>query len=230
VRGGKLMGSSTLQQFYTQTQAKVQNSISPWCNCWGKRLLDFVLAAVIVVPALPGMAIIALLVKLSSPGPILFRQRRLGRNGAEFEFLKFRTMVNGGHRNGPGVTSKGDTRVTAVGKFLRKSKLDELPQLFHVLSGAMSLVGPRPDLPKYFASLDESQLQVLALRPGLTGRASICFRNEEEVLSQAPKEGLEAFYVAHVLPLKIQLDLEYARTASLARDLGIIFRTFLKLF
>src|SRR5581483_6117422 len=148
----------------------------------------------------------------------------------EFEFLKFRTMVHGGHHNGPGVTTKGDARITTVGAFLRKWKLDELPQLFHVLSGKMSLVGPRPDLPKYFSTLNAGQLRVLTLRPGLTGKASICFRHEEEVLHQAPEGELESFYVDQVLPLKIRLDLEYAQTANLMSDTRILFQTFLKLF
>ncbi len=225
------MGTATLQQRDAELpHVAEQDSISPWCNSRGKRLFDLVFAAILIAPALPLMAMIALMVKLTSPGPVLFRQRRMGKDGVEFEFVKFRTMVHNGGRNGPGVTTKGDSRVTRVGRFLRHSKLDELPQLFHVLSGQMSLVGPRPDLSKYLSSLNRSQLCVLALRPGLTGRASICFRNEEEVLSQAPKGELEAFYAAQVLPLKVRLDLEYAQTASLWSDIGMLFRTFLKLF
>ncbi|HZR30017.1 MAG TPA: sugar transferase, partial [Terriglobales bacterium] len=207
-----------------------QSGISPWCASAGKRALDFSVAAIMTVLALPLMGVIALLVKFSSPGPLLFRQRRMGRDGQEFEFLKFRTMVHGGHHNGPGVTTKGDARITTVGAFLRKWKLDELPQLFHVLSGKMSLVGPRPDLPKYFSTLNAGQLRVLTLRPGLTGKASICFRHEEEVLHQAPEGELESFYVDQVLPLKIRLDLEYAQTANLMSDTRILFQTFLKLF
>jgi lipopolysaccharide/colanic/teichoic acid biosynthesis glycosyltransferase len=225
------MGISSLQQFRIGLpQAAEQSGISAWCASGGKRLLDLSVAAVMTASALPLMSLIALLVKVSSPGPVLFRQKRLGRDGAVFEFLKFRTMVHGGERNGPGVTTKGDVRVTTVGAFLRKWKLDELPQLFHVLSGKMSLVGPRPDLPKYFSALSPGQLQVLALRPGITGRATLCFRNEEEMLSQAPKGELEGFYMAQVLPIKIRLDLEYARTANLASDARILFQTFIKLF
>src|SRR5579859_664128 len=225
------MGISTLQQFRAGLpQAAEQSGISPWCTSSGKRLLDLSVAAVLIVMVLPLLGIIALLVKCSSPGPVLFRQRRLGRDGIEFEFLKFRTMVRGGDQNGPGVTTKGDARVTALGAFLRKWKLDELPQLFHVLSGKMSLVGPRPDLSKYFSALDPRQLRVLALRPGITGKASICFRHEEEVLSRAREGELEDFYVAHVLPLKIRLDLEHAQAASLSSDAQVLFQTFIKLF
>jgi lipopolysaccharide/colanic/teichoic acid biosynthesis glycosyltransferase len=225
------MEISTFQQFRTGlSRAAEQSGISPWCTSAGKRLLDLSVAAILTAIALPLMGVIALLVKFSSPGPMLFRQRRVGQAGLEFEFLKFRTMVHGGHQNGPGVTTKGDARVTALGAFLRKWKLDELPQLFHVLSGKMSLVGPRPDLPKYFSALDAKQLRVLALRPGVTGKASICFRHEEEVLSRAREGELENFYVAQVFPLKIRLDLEYAQTASLWGDARILFQTFIKLF
>ena len=224
------MGISTLQFRTGLPQAAEQSGISPWCASAGKRLLDLCVAAIMTILVLPLMGVIAFLVKFSSPGPVLFRQRRMGRNGLEFEFLKFRTMVDGGDHNGPGVTTKGDARVTTVGAFLRKWKLDELPQLFHVLSGKMSLVGPRPDLPKYFSALDAAQLRVLALRPGVTGKASVCFRHEEEVLSRAREGELEDFYVTQVLPLKIRLDLEYAQIASLPGDARILFQTFLKIF
>jgi lipopolysaccharide/colanic/teichoic acid biosynthesis glycosyltransferase len=225
------MGISSLQQLRVRLpQAAEQSQISPWCASSGKRLLDLSVATCMIVLALPLMAVIALLVKLSSPGPALFRQKRLGHGGIAFEFLKFRTMVHGGERKGPGVTTKGDIRVTAVGAFLRQWKLDELPQLFHVLSGRMSLVGPRPDLPKYFSALSPTQLRVLALRPGITGSATLRFRNEEEILSRAPKGELENFYVDQVLPVKIRLDLEYAETATLVSDARILFQTFLRLF
>jgi len=225
------MGISSLEQFRIGfPPAAEQTELSPWCASGGKRLLDLSVAAVMVAAALPLMALITLLVKLSSPGPALFRQKRLGCDGVVFDFLKFRTMVDGGERNGPGVTTKGDVRVTRVGAFLRKWKLDELPQFFHVLSGKMSLIGPRPDLPKYFAALSPGQFRVLALRPGITGKATLSFRNEEEILSRAPKGELEDFYVSHVLPIKVALDLEYAQRASLVSDVCILFQTFLRLF
>lgn len=227
----ELTGTATLAQVRAdRCDDSVPMDISPWCNSSGKRLFDIVLGALLFIPALPLMVVIALLVRLTSPGPVLFVQQRSGKDGVEFRLLKFRTMVNGTSQEGPGVTMRGDARVTGVGRFLRQSKLDELPQLFQVLSGKMSLVGPRPDLLKYLASLDRNQRSVLALHPGLTGNASLCFRDEEEVLAQAPEGQLEPFYVTHVLPAKARLDLEYAKTATLWGDIGILFRTLLTAF
>ena len=214
---------------YTEAGEPMQYVISPWCRSFGKRTLDLIIASTMTLFALPLIPLIAIAVKLSSPGPVFFRQRRVGLDGVEFELLKFRTMVQNSH-GGPGVTSSGDRRVTGVGQLLRKSKLDELPQLFCVLSGHMSLVGPRPDLPQYFSSLEKKYRQVLRLRPGLTGRASVRFRNEEEILSRVSPDELESFYVSTILPRKIQLDMEYAESASLWQDLVILFQTFFKLF
>jgi lipopolysaccharide/colanic/teichoic acid biosynthesis glycosyltransferase len=204
-------------------------AISPWCRSFGKRAFDLTLASMMTLLVLPLIPLIAIAVKLSSPGCVFFRQRRVGLDGVEFELLKFRTMIQNS-QGGPGVTSSGDRRVTRVGQFLRKSKLDELPQLFCVLSGHMSLVGPRPDLPQYFVSLDKKYHEVLRLRPGLTGRASVRFRNEEEILSRVPPDELESFYVSTVFPWKIQLEMEYAETASLWRDVILLFQTFFRLF
>ena len=226
----ELTGAAILAQIRTEQQRANLGAVSPWCNSSGKRLFDVVLAALFLVPALPLMALVSVLVKLTSRGPVLFSQHRAGKNGIEFRLLKFRTMVPDRTQTGPGVTTSGDPRVTVTGRLLRKSKFDELPQLFHVLSGKMSLVGPRPDLPEYLASLDQNQRSVLTLRPGLTGNASVSFRNEEEILAQAPIGQLEPFYLTHVLPKKVQLDLEYAKTATLWSDIGMLFRTLVKLF
>jgi len=226
----ELTGAAILARFGTEQQRANLEVVSPWCNSSGKRLFDVVLAALFLVPALPLMALVFVLVKLTSRGPALFSQHRAGKNGIEFRLLKFRTMVHDRAQSGPRVTTSGDPRVTRIGRFLRKSKLDELPQLFHVLSGKMSLVGPRPDLPEHLASLDRNQRSVFALRPGLTGNASVSFRNEEEILAQAPTRQLESFYLTHVLPKKVQLDLEYAKSATLWRDIGMLFRTFVNLF
>jgi lipopolysaccharide/colanic/teichoic acid biosynthesis glycosyltransferase len=203
--------------------------ISPWCRSFAKRTFDLILASLMTLMVLPLIPLIAAAVKLSSPGPVFFRQCRLCLDGGEFQLLKFRTMIHNSQTR-LGVTSKGDHRVTRVGKFLRKTKLDELPQLWCVLAGTMSLVGPRPDLPECFSLLGEEYRQVLRLRPGLTGRASVCFRNEEEMLSTVARDQVESFYISNVLPHKIRLELEYARTASLWRDLVILFQTFFSLF
>jgi lipopolysaccharide/colanic/teichoic acid biosynthesis glycosyltransferase len=199
--------------------------ISAWCGSAGKRLFDVILAAVLLIVASPVMAIAAAAVKLFSPGPTLFRQRRMGLNGKEFELLKFRSMQNGAHRNGPGVTADGDDRITPVGRILRKTKMDELPQLWNVLRGDMSLIGPRPDLPQYFAAADADCRRVLLLQPGITGPASLQYHNEEEVLSQIPASQLEAFYISSWMPMKIRLELEYAEQASFPGDLRLIVAT-----
>jgi len=196
---------------------------SAWCSSTAKRIFDFVCAAILLVLVSPIMFLAAVAVKASSPGPVLFRQRRCGKDGNSFEVFKFRSMSQ--TASGPGLTRAGDARVTRVGRILRKWKLDELPQLVNVLRGEMSLVGPRPDLAQYFDHSTRDVRQVLALRPGVTGWASIHFRNEEELLAQAGPEQLHQFYVRQVLPLKARLDLDYAERASFLSDFGVLLRT-----
>jgi len=213
------------------TLSSVSNSVpmadelSPWCFCLFKRSIDLVYSIVLIVATLPMMAMVAGLIKITSPGPILYQQRRLGRNGSPFQLLKFRSMHHGRDVLGPGITRGGDSRVTSLGRFLRRSKLDELPQLFNVVRGEMSLVGPRPDLPEYLKELPADQRVVLSLSPGITGAASLRFRNEEELLAQVAPEQLEGFYVHTLLPQKIELELEYARSASMFSDTAILLRT-----
>lgn len=199
--------------------------LSPWCFSRFKRAMDFVCALILIPVTLPIMVVIALAIRTTSPGPVFFRQERLGKGEAAFDLLKFRTMYHARKKAGSGLTSRGDRRITAVGRVLRWCKLDELPQLFNVLRGDMSLVGPRPDLPQYFKGLDAKQRRVLSLTPGITGAASVQFRNEEALLAQVAEDRLESFYVQTLLPQKIALDLEYARTASVATDMLMLFRT-----
>jgi lipopolysaccharide/colanic/teichoic acid biosynthesis glycosyltransferase len=199
--------------------------LSPWCSSRFKRAMDFACGLILVSFALPIMAVIALAIKSTSRGPVFFRQKRLGRAGAKFELLKFRTMYHARPTAGSGLTQRGDRRITPIGRLLRRCKLDELPQLFNVLRGEMSLVGPRPDLPEYFESLDAKQRRVLSLTPGITGAASLKFRNEEALLAQVEQERLESFYIETLLPQKIALDLEYARTASAVSDTLMLLRT-----
>ena len=201
------------------------HGLSPWCFCRTKRTLDVLCSMVLILATLPLMAILAVLIKCTSPGPVLFRQRRLGKNGCEFQFLKFRTMHHRRRASGLGLTQYRDPRVTGVGRFLRKWKLDELPQLFNVLRGEMSLVGPRPDLPEYFQGLRTEQRLVLSLFPGITGAASLRFRHEEILLAEVAPEHLESFYVNKLLPQKIDLELEYARSANLFSDGAMLLRT-----
>jgi|ERR1700687_60343 len=203
----------------------VPHGLSPWCFCPLKRALDVIYSIMLIVATLPLMTMVAVLIKSTSPGPVLYRQRRLGKNGAHFQLLKFRTMHHGRRALGLGLTRRGDARVSRVGRFLRRWKLDELPQLFNVLRGEMSLVGPRPDLPKYLQGLRAEQRLVLSLSPGITGAATLRFRNEEVLLAQVAPEQLENFYVNTLLPQKIALELEYARGASIFSDTAMLLRT-----
>jgi len=203
----------------------VSSGLSPWCFSQLRRSLDIVFSIVLIVATLLFMVVAALFIKWTSGGPVLFRQERLGKDGIPFQLLKFRTMEHRPLGEGSGLTRRGDPRVTAVGRFLRKWKIDELPQLFNVLRGDMSLVGPRPDLPQYLQALCGDQRLVLLLVPGITGAASLQFRNEELLLAQVAPEQLEGFYIHTLLPQKIELDLNYAREASLLGDLAILLRT-----
>jgi lipopolysaccharide/colanic/teichoic acid biosynthesis glycosyltransferase len=203
--------------------------VSRWKYSTGKRLLDLAASLFVLLIGLPVTLLIALAVKLDSPGPVFFRQERVGKDRKLFKLIKFRTMV-WGYEAGPGLTRRGDSRVTVVGRVLRKWKLDELPQFLNVLRGDMSLVGPRPDLQNYVATLDPERLRVLSLRPGITGAASLQFRNEEEVLGAVPESDLEHFYVSQILPQKVDIDLAYAQTATLLDDLAILGRTLASVF
>jgi lipopolysaccharide/colanic/teichoic acid biosynthesis glycosyltransferase len=199
--------------------------ISPWNHSKGKRAFDLLLALLALTLTFPALVIAALATAVSSRGPIIYRQWRCGKDGKQFQLLKIRTMVNGPAQAAPSVTRAGDPRITRVGSWLRRWKLDELPQFFNVLRGDMSLVGPRPDVPKYLASLNRSKSLVLCLSPGLTGAATLRYRNEEQLLAQVPSDELEAFYCNKVLPDKVEIDLSYARNAGFVSDLAILLRT-----
>lgn len=190
---------------------------SPWILSRIRRCLDFLVALTALLVFSPFMMIAALLVCFGSRGPVFFRQRRMGRGGREFTLYKFRSMRPVG-TCGACITVKGDSRITAVGAFLRRYKLDELPQFWNVLRGDMALVGPRPKLPHHEALH-------LACRPGITGAATLAFRKEEEFLSGVPEHELEAFYELFVKPAKARLDLEYMRAATPASDLSVLWRT-----
>jgi len=201
-------------------------ALSAWSRSRAKRVFDLACALAAMIVAIPVMVAVAVLVRLTSSGPVLYRQRRCGTDGCEFELLKFRSMVHNRRNPGPGLTPAGDSRITPVGRMLRRWKLDELPQLFNVIRGDMSLVGPRPDLPEYLADLPARQRQVLCLRPGITGWATLHSRREEEVLVTVPPEMLCQFYRTVLLPQKIQLDLEYGTRATLWTDLAVLAKTF----
>ena len=187
----------------------------------GKRLLDAALAALGLALLSPLLLLVAAAIKLTDRGPVLFRQPRAGRGGRPFKILKFRSMREGAA--GPGVTARADPRVTPVGRLLRKTKLDELPQLVNVLKGDMSFVGPRPELPKFVALFAEDYRLILSVAPGITDYAAIRFRDEESELG-AYADAEEA-YVRVVLPAKIALYRRYIEDIGLATDLRIIAAT-----
>jgi lipopolysaccharide/colanic/teichoic acid biosynthesis glycosyltransferase len=205
-------------------------AVSGWNHSKGKRILDLFLASVSLALALPLIALVALLIRISSPGPVFFRQIRSGKDGRAFQLIKFRTMRWEPYDTGPKVTRGGDSRVTGLGRALRRWKFDELPQLWNVLRGNMSFVGPRPDVPEYLATLSEAQAAILNLRPGLTGEATLRYRHEERLLFSVRGEDLNQFYCSRILPQKVQIDLDYAQKAGFASDVGILLRTFYAIF
>jgi len=195
---------------------------------FGKRLFDFVASAFGLAVTSPLFGLCAVAIQLDSPGPIFFRQRRVGQGGKPFEIIKFRTMVHQPSGNALKITADGDSRITPVGKWLRKLKMDELPQLFNVLKGEMSLVGPRPEVPEYVAFYNDEQKRVLDVKAGITGPASLAYIDEEEVLAAATDK--EAFYIHTLMPRKLSLDLRYCERVSLAQDLRMILATLARLF
>lgn len=190
-----------------------------------KRTFDIVAAAAGIIVLAPVMALIAVAIKLTSPGPVLYRGVRTGRHGVPFQILKFRTMVVGADR-GAGTTSRNDPRITGPGRLLRKYKLDELPQLFNVLKGDMSVVGPRPELPRYTDAYRGEELLILEVRPGITDFSSIEFANLNELIGDAnPDEDFER----NVLSAKNALRVRYVRERGMWLDILLIGRTLLRI-
>lgn len=191
-----------------------------------KRGLDIFLSLVAIGLLVPVFLLCALAVRLDSPGPVLFRQVRVGLHGRPFRILKFRTMRHEPATEGALVTSSNDGRITSAGRWLRRSKLDELPQLFNVLAGEMSLVGPRPEVPKYVALYPPALRElVLSVRPGITDEAAIEFRDEGELLAGSPDP--DQLYREEILPRKLARYADYARSHTIVGDLGILWRTLL---
>ncbi|WP_396590089.1 sugar transferase [Allomuricauda sp. R78024] len=189
-----------------------------------KRVLDILLSLLGIVFLLPLMLLIMLIIKLTSAGPLLYRQQRVGLNNKDFKILKFRTMYIGSDKKGLLTVGDRDPRVTRIGYVLRKSKLDELPQLFNVFFGEMSLVGPRPEVRKYVDFYTKDDLMVLEVKPGITDYASIHFRNENELLKDS--ENPDTKYIKEILPIKLKLNKEYIKRKSVFEDFKIIFKTF----
>ena len=189
-----------------------------------KRLFDFIASFYGLILLSPIFVLAALWIKIDSRGPIFFRQERVGFQGIPFRIHKFRTMILDAEKKGKQITVGADSRITTVGNFLRKYKLDELPQLIDVLVGDMSLVGPRPEVPKYIDCYsDDEKHDVLSVKPGITDNASIEFRNENELLANSDEP--EATYINEVLPKKIALYRKYVRERSFFGDVAIIFKT-----
>jgi lipopolysaccharide/colanic/teichoic acid biosynthesis glycosyltransferase len=188
-----------------------------------KRLFDVVAAAGGLAVTAPLFLLIAAAIKLDSPGPVLFRQQRLGRDFRPFQIFKFRTMVYDAPQRGSAITVGDDPRITRVGKLLRRSKLDELPQLLNVLRGDMSIVGPRPEVPQYVQMFRDDYAEILKVRPGITDLASVAYADEEALLAQASEPA--EVYSREILPRKIELARESIRRSSLFFDLAVIVRT-----
>jgi len=187
------------------------------------RPFDLLAATLGLLLLAPALLLIAAVIRLADGSPVFYRQERVGRHGRPFRIWKFRTMVVDADRAGKPLTVGGDPRVTRTGAWLRRWKLDELPQLMNVVAGDMGLVGPRPEVPRYVALYTEAQRQVLALRPGITDLASIAYRNESDLLQgQADPE---AYYIGIILPDKIRINLDYAARAGLWRNLKVILAT-----
>lgn len=187
----------------------------------GKRCLDLVCATTGVVLLSPILLVVAIAVRLSSPGPAFFHQVRVGQFGRPFHIFKFRSMVGKPQGRGALLTASGDPRITKLGRWLRGTKLDELPQLFNVILGDMSLVGPRPEVPVYVAAYDDRQKTVLNAKPGISG-ISANIREEELMAGQADKEG---FYISTIMPAKLEYDIAYCRDIRFTNDLRILFST-----
>ncbi len=189
-----------------------------------KRLFDIILSFTGLLLLTPLFVIVAIAILCCTGFPVFYRQKRIGLNGREFGLLKFRTMRVNADRQGLLTVGGRDPRVTSVGYYLRRSKIDELPQLFNVLIGDMSLVGPRPEVKKYVDLYTDEQKQVLSMRPGITDYASIKFFNENDLLSHSAEP--EQTYINEVMPVKLKLNLKYMKEKNLVTDLMIIFETF----
>lgn len=192
-----------------------------------KRALDVIASIGGLLFLSPVLMIVAFLIKLDSPGPVFFLQERIGRGFRPFQIYKFRTMVKDAPQKGGALTSAGDPRVTRVGKFLRQTKIDELPQLINVLKGEMSLVGPRPEVRRYVDLYRSNYETILTVRPGITDLASLKYRDESALLAEATNP--EELYINRILPDKLRLGEDYVHRSSFGLDLLLIWKTCMKL-
>jgi lipopolysaccharide/colanic/teichoic acid biosynthesis glycosyltransferase len=189
-----------------------------------KIFFDFITSFISLLFVSPILILVAIIIKISSSGPVFYKQVRVGRNNKDFKIFKFRTMHVNADKMGLITVGVRDPRVTSIGYYLRKSKLDELPQLINVLKGDMSFVGPRPEVRQYVNLYSESQKKVLNVKPGITDMASIEFRNENEILSE--QEDPNQYYIDNIMPKKLEINLKYIAQRDLLKDLGVIIKTF----
>ena len=191
-----------------------------------KRIFDFICSTLGLIILSPVFIVIVIKIKTDSNGPVFFKQIRVGEKEKEFEILKFRTMVVDAEKLGRQITVGNDSRITKVGGFLRKYKLDELPQLINVFKGDMSLVGPRPEVPRYVKLYNEEQRKVLEVKPGITDLASIRYRDENDLLGEA--ENPDDLYINTIMPDKLALNLVYINKNNIFFDIYIILKTIIK--
>lgn len=190
-----------------------------------KRLFDIVFSFLGLVFLAPIWLLIVVLILSTSKGPVIYKQFRVGKNNKDFKIFKFRTMHVNADKLGLLSVGDSDPRITQIGYYLRRFKLDELPQLANVLRGDMSFVGPRPEVRKYVNFYNQAQMQVFRVRPGITDLASIEFRNESELLTG--QEDPDSYYINVVMPKKLQINLDYLKERTLIKDIGVIVKTFL---
>ena len=193
-----------------------------------KRFTDIFLSLFAILVLFPIMFVISLIINFESRGGFFYFQKRVGKNNTDFKLMKFRTMFVNSDKKGLITIGANDKRITGFGKFLRKFKLDELPQLFNILLGDMSIVGPRPEVRKYVSLYNDEQLKVLSVRPGLTDYASIEYIEENKILGES--DNAEKLYIEKIMPHKLELNLKYIKNQSFITDFKIIFKTAFKIF
>ncbi|NDI34872.1 sugar transferase [Chengkuizengella sediminis] len=193
-----------------------------------KKLFDYSFSILGLLLLSPMLIIVSIYIKLDSKGPVFFKQTRIGKNENPFQIYKFRTMIQEAERVGKQITVENDPRITRLGLFLRKYKIDEFPQLINVLKGEMSLVGPRPEVPEYVQHYTQAQIKVFTVLPGITDEASIKYKHENHLLSEGINS--EEIYIQHIMQDKLKINLKYIDHVSLWLDLKIILRTLLVVF
>ncbi|MDG1697367.1 MAG: sugar transferase [Polaribacter sp.] len=193
-----------------------------------KRFFDLILSFIGLLIIVPILFLITILIKISSSGPVFYKQARVGKNNKDFKIFKFRTMHVNAHKKGLLTVGGRDPRVTSIGYYLRKFKLDELPQLINVFKGDMSFVGPRPEVRQFVNLYSEIQKKVLNVKPGITDLASIEFRNENEILSK--EEDPNQYYIDYIMPKKLEINLKYINQRNLLKDFVVIIKTIKVIF